>query len=88
MVVEQAGGTVLGSITDNHKINQLYCKMFDRSSKSDYLATATHPLDGTQSWYLLFGTVHLLKCIRNNWISGESTCIILDLWFVTYSYKS
>ena len=30
MVVEQAGGTVLGSITENHKINQLYCKMFDR----------------------------------------------------------
>ena len=72
MVVEQAGGTVLGSITDNHKINQLYCKMFDRPSESDCPATATHPLDGKRSWYLLFDTVHLLKCIRNNWISGES----------------
>lgn len=70
-VVEQAGGTVLGSITDNHKINQLYCKMFDRPSESECPATATHPLDGTRSWYLLFDTVHLLKCIRNNWISGE-----------------
>ena len=72
MVVEQARGTVLGSITDNHKINQLYCKMFDRSSESDCLATATHPLDGKRSWYLLFDTVHLFKCIKNNWISGES----------------
>ena len=72
MVVEQAGGIVLGSITDNHKINQLYCKMFDRPSESDCPATSTHPLDGTRSWYLLFATVHLLKCIRNNWISGES----------------
>ena len=72
MVVEQTGGIVLGSITDNHKINQLYCKMFDRPSESDCPATATHPLDGTRSWYLLSDTVHLLKCIRNNWISGES----------------
>ena len=77
MVVEQAGGTVLGSITDNHKINQLYCKMFDRPSESDYSATATHPLDNTRSWYLLFDTVHLLKCIRNNWISGESTLFLI-----------
>ena len=72
MVVEQAGGIVLGSITDNHKINQLYCKMFDLPSESDCPATATHPLDGTRSSYLLFDKVHPLKCIRNNWISGES----------------
>lgn len=77
-VVEQAGGTVLGSITDNHKINQLYCKMFDRPSESECPATATHPLDDTRSWYLLFDTVHLLKCIRNNWISGESVFYFLS----------
>ena len=88
MFVEQAGGTVLSSIADNHKINQLCCKMFHRPSESDYPATATHPLDGTRSWYLLFDTVHLLKCIRSNWVSGESTCIIVDLLFVTSSCKS
>ena len=71
-VVEQAGGTVLGSITDNRKINQLSCKMFDRSSESDCSATATYPLDGTRNWYRLFDTVHLLMCVRNNWISGDS----------------
>ena len=71
-IVKQAEGTVLESITDNHKINQLYCKMVDCPLESDCPATATHPLDGTQSWYLLFDTVQLLKCIRNNWISGES----------------
>ena len=76
-VVEQAGGTVLGSITDNHKINQLYCKMFDRPAESECPATATHLLDGARSWYLLFDTVHLLKCIRNNWISGEFALLFL-----------
>lgn len=69
-LVEQSGGTVLGSITDNHKINQAYCKLFDRPSESECPATATHPLDNTRNWYLLYDTVHLLKCIRNNWISG------------------
>ena len=69
-VVEQSGGTVLGSITDNHKVNQLYCKLFDRPSESVCPATATHPLDDTRNWYLLYDTVHLLKCIRNNWLSG------------------
>ena len=71
-IVEQAGDAILRSMTDNHKINQLYSKMFDHPSESDCPATATHPLDGTRSWYLLFDTVHLLKCIRNDWISGES----------------
>jgi len=70
-VVEQSGGTVIGSITDNHKVNQQYCKLFDRPSESECPATATHPLDNTRNWYLLFDTVHLFKCIRNNWISEK-----------------
>lgn len=69
-VVEEAGGNVVGSITDNHKINQHYCRLFDRPTDSKCPATAIHPLDETRKWYLLFDTVHLLKCIRNNWISG------------------
>ena len=70
IVVEEAGATVIGSITDNHKINQQYCKLFNRPPGSDCPATAKHPLDDSSNWYLLFETVHLLKCIRNNWISG------------------
>ena len=29
-VVEEAGGTVIGSVTDNHKVNQQYKSLFDR----------------------------------------------------------
>lgn len=71
-IVEVAGGNVIGSITDNHKINQQYCRLFDRPTDSKCPATAIHPLDDTRKWYLLFDTVHLLKCIRNNWISGTN----------------
>ena len=76
IAVERSGGLVIGSITDNHKVNQQYCKLFDRPS--DCSATAVHPLDNTRVWYLLFDTVHLLKCIRNNWISEKCQKISLD----------
>jgi len=55
--VEKAGGVVIGSITDNHKINQHYCKQFKQVSD----CTALHPFDDKRVWYLLFDTVHILK---------------------------
>lgn len=80
--VEEAGGTVLGSITDNHKINQQYAKMFDRPADSRCPATAVHPLDNTRPWYLLFDTVHLLKCIRNNWLTGNQCFLQIGIYTV------
>ena len=29
-VIEKSGRSVLGSITDNHKLNQHYCKLFEK----------------------------------------------------------
>ena len=42
--VEKSGGIVIGSITDNHKVNQNYCRLFTMNDKT---AThkAVHPLD-------------------------------------------
>lgn len=74
--VEKAGGHVLGSITDNHKVNQQYCCLFVRDSKTS--AVAKHPLSEGRTWFLLFDTVHLLKCIRNNWITEKTQEIKLE----------
>ena len=63
IVVEEAGATVIGSITDNHKVNQQYCRLFKRPPGSVCPATPKHPLDDSRKWYLLLDTVHLLKCI-------------------------
>ena len=41
IVVEEAGATVIGSITDNHKINQQYCKLFKRPPGFDCPATGS-----------------------------------------------
>ena len=67
--VETCGGIVVGSIMDNHKINQHYSKMFGKRSENG--AEAVHPLNEERVWHLLYDTVHLLKCIRNNWITGK-----------------
>ena len=67
VVVKKHGGIVLGSVTDKHKINQQYCKIFNRITDCQ----ANHPLDDQCVWFLLFDTVHLLKCLCNNWISEK-----------------
>ena len=74
--VETAGGIVLGSITDNHKVNQQYCKLFPGFSEST--GKAQHPLDSERDWFLLFDTVHLIKCIRNNWITEKTKTLKLN----------
>lgn len=68
--VENAAGRVVGSITDNHKVNQNYCSTF----KTEWLKPwkAVHPLDPDRTWFLIYDTVHLLKCIRNNWITEDN----------------
>lgn len=75
-IVERSGGRVLGSITDNHKVNQQFCKLFNNTDKDT--ATAAHPLDNERRWFLLFDTVHLLKCIRNNWLTEKTQKICLS----------
>ena len=72
--VEEAGGVVVGSITDNHKINQHYCKQFTQLSD----CTAVHPFNEDRVWFLLYDTVHLLKCIRNNWITEKCLRLSID----------
>ena len=54
---EKAGLNVIGSITDNHKANKHYCKLFSRISDSK----AKHPLDDTRMWYRILDPVYLLK---------------------------
>ena len=75
-LVEQSGGTVLGSITDNHKVNQKYGTFFDRRNTDDF--EAIHPMFPERPWFLLFDTVHLFKCLRNNWVSEKTQQLTFD----------
>ena len=73
-LIENAGGIVIGSITDNHKINQHYCELFELKESH----CAVHTLDNNRDWFLLYDTVHLLKCIRNNWLSEKCLKLTFD----------
>ena len=77
-VIEKCGGTVVGSITDNHKINQRYSRSFNRIENEMDPCQAIHPLDESRIWFLLFDPVHLLKCIRNNWITEKCRKLTFD----------
>ena len=78
-LVENAGGIVLGSITDNNRVNQSYGQQFGECQESSSIVP--HPFSddiNKRVWFLLADTVHLLKCIRNNWISEKTKQISLD----------
>ena len=74
--VVTAGYRIVASISDNNIINR---KMFIELSGSDslmpYIVKPVTKLDR----YLLFDTVHLLKCIRNYWINqADKTFVYPD----------
>ena len=47
-IVEKTGGIFIESITDNHKLNQQFCNLFNRSSDFQ----AVHPLGERRVLYL------------------------------------
>ena len=70
----KSGADVIGSITDNHRINQQFCKLFNTIQPWK----AVHPIDSSKVWYLLYDTVHIMKCIRNNWLSEKTQQILYN----------
>ena len=50
----------------------------EEEEEEEKLYQAVHPLDPTRVWFLLFDPVHLLKCIRNNWITEKTRTLSID----------
>ena len=62
-----SGYRILCIISDNNIVNR---KMFIDLAGTDHLVPyMNNPINNEHKIYLLFDTVHLLKCIRNNWIN-------------------
>ena len=59
-VITSSGGKVIATICDGNRTNQSFMRSYDTVPGKPWLTT-----DGK---FLLFDFVHLLKCIRNNWI--------------------
>ena len=65
--VTNAGYTVISIISDNNVVNR---KMFMSLSGFDHLMPyIINPVNNIDKIFILFDSVHILKCIRNNWIN-------------------
>ena len=70
--VEEAGVVVRGIMSDNLSVNgKLHKKLIDNFESASSFKIP-HPNNQTRFLYLLFDSVHLLKSIRNNWITEKT----------------
>ena len=63
-IIKEVGGTTKSLIVDGNRINQAFYKMFETVPGKPWLT-----VDGM---FLLFDFVHLLKSIRNNWLTEKT----------------
>ena len=64
--IRNSGGTVIVILCDNNRVNQNFFKRFD----------CVTPWRTRDNIFLLFNYVHLLKSIRNNWLTEKSQQLI------------
>ena len=60
--IKDAGGKVVSIICDNNRVNQAFYKKF----------SCTYPWRTDNDIFLLFDFVHIVKSIRNNWITERN----------------
>lgn len=67
--LEEIGFLVICVITDNNAINGKALSLFANPPKLSIVYP--HPVDCKRPLFFLFDSVHLLKCIRNNWLNQK-----------------
>lgn len=67
--LEEIGYRIFCVVSDNNTINS---KAMSRFSKDNKLSIVyPHSVDNKRPLFYLFDSVHLLKCIRNNWLNSK-----------------
>lgn len=67
---EDAGLHVVAVITDNNSINRKVMSMFGKSNGPSIVYP--HRAKQEQPLFHIVDTVHLLKCIQNNWLNQKN----------------
>ena len=83
--LEEIGYKVFCVITDNNSINSR--AMHNFSPKKSLSIVYPHPVDNTRPLFYIFDSVHLLKCIRNNWLNTKPDQLLHYPDFKTFSLK-
>lgn len=77
-MLSEIGFKVLSIISDNNSVNR---SMFQLLCGGSLNTCFKNPFDKSQTIFLLFDTVHIFKCIRNNWLNqtdSNQTFIVPD----------
>lgn len=67
--LEKIGFNVMCVLTDNNAINRKCMQKF--SPENELKCEYQHPADNSKPLFFMVDSVHLLKCIRNNWINQK-----------------
>lgn len=67
--LEDNGYTVFCVISDNNSLNGKTIRNF--SLKKELSIVYSHPCDNIRPIFFLYDSVHLIKCIRNNWLNSK-----------------
>lgn len=83
--LEDAGLLVVAVISDNNAINRKTMSLF--SPVQTLGIVFPHPADSTRPLFYIVDPVHLLKCIRNNWLNQKNPekCIFYPNFETIYS---
>ena len=65
---EVPNAEVVAIITDGHRINQKFFAYLCKNGDTYFIG---EPWKGPNDTTLLYNYVHLMKCVRNNWISEK-----------------
>ncbi|XP_075725128.1 uncharacterized protein LOC119179731 [Rhipicephalus microplus] len=69
MRLESAGLHVVAVVTDNNAMNRKMMSLFSEQNEPGIVFP--HPANPQQPLFHVVDTVHLLKCIRNNWLNQK-----------------
>ena len=65
--IEKCNRNVVVLCSDNLPLNQSLFKLFSR--KHIIVQSVPHPCDPNRPLFLIYDFVHIIKCIRNNWLN-------------------
>ena len=67
--IESCGLKVQIIYTDNYPLNVNLFKLFSPNKQLE--TSVPHPSDNKRKLYVTYDFVHILKCIRNNWLNQK-----------------
>ena len=75
-IINNCGATVFALICDNNRVNQSCYKNMFTPVDSAKPWIAKNPCNENLNLFLMFDTVHIMKNIRNNWITEKSKTLL------------